>query len=263
MGLTKPVPRGPEGKADGGGGLAAGTPAPRRRLEAYALLLLLLGSFTLAYWPTLEGLVGAWSNSDDYSHGFIILPLSVFIAWQKRDLIAGLQPNPSRWGLVLVAAALLLYLVGRLGEITTLAAVSMVPALAGVILYLRGCAFLGALIFPLFLTFFMIPVPAQIYSLATIPLQLWVSQVSAGLAGLLNIPVYREGNVLFLPHRTLEVVQACSGLRSIMTMITLGAVLGYFTLRSPLSRGFLILTGIPIAIAVNNPCRTGGVSITH
>jgi exosortase A len=251
MGLSQLGTRGSEENEDGGGGLMAGKPAPQRSFETCAFLLQLIGSFIIAYLPTFEGLISAWSNSEDYSHGFIILPLSVFIGWQKRGLIARLQPNPTRWGLVLVAAALLLYLVGRLGEITTLAAVSMVPVLAGVIVYLWGGVFLSALRFPLFLTLFMIPVPAQIYSEATIPLQLWVSQASAWLAGLLSIPVYREGNVLSLPHRTLEVVQACSGLRSMMALLTLSVVFGYLTLKSNALRALLAISAVPASILVN------------
>jgi exosortase A len=219
--------------------------------EQSVFLLLLLGSFMICYYPTWKGLVGSWYNSEDYSHGFIILPLCVFTGWQKKDLLSRMEAKPSRLGLLLVIGALLLYLVGQLGEITTLSSLSMVPALAGVILYLWGIAFLKQLLFPLFLLVFMIPVPAQIYSTLTIPLQLWVSQVSAWLAGFFGIPVYREGNVIFLPHHTLQVVQACSGLRSMMALLTLSVVFGYFALRSNALRAILFISAVPASIGVN------------
>jgi len=219
--------------------------------EQMLFLLILLGSVAFAYYPTWKGLVSAWHSSEDYSHGFFIIPLCVMIGWQKRNLLATLEVRPSRLGLVLVVLALLLYIVGRLGEIATLAAFSMIPALAGVILYLWGSAVLKELLFPLFFMLFMIPVPAQIYSEATIPLQLWVSQISAWLAGFLSIPIYREGNVLCLPHRTLEVVQACSGLRSMMALATLSVVFGYFSLHSNVLRAILFVSAVPASIIVN------------
>jgi exosortase A len=228
-----------------------GSIAPGFSREQILFLLILLGSFVFAYYPTWKGLVSAWHSSEDYSHGFLIIPLCVMIGWQKRNLLATLEVRPSRLGLVLVVLALLLYLVGRLGEITTVAALSMIPALAGVILYLWGSAILKELLFPLFFMLFMIPVPAQIYSEATIPLQLWVSQISAWLAGFLSIPIYREGNVLFLPHRTLEVVQACSGLRSMMALVTLSVVFGYFSLYSNVLRAILFVSAVPASIIVN------------
>jgi len=223
----------------------------RYNTKQLILLGLLLGSFVLAYLPVWKGLVAAWYNSDDYSHGFFIIPISLYIVWQKWNNLARTPTRPSAWGLGVLVLALLMYIIGSLGEIATVSSFSMVVVLAGVVLYLWGFQFLKELAFPLFILLFMIPVPAQIYSTLTIPLQLLVSQVSTGIAGFAGIPVFREGNVIFLPHRTLEVVQACSGLRSMMTLLTLAAVFGYFTLRSNLSRTILLVFSIPAAIIVN------------
>lgn len=219
-------------------------------LEQAVFLLILFGSFMFAFFPTWKGLVSAWYHSDD-SFGFFIPPVCVFIGWLKRDVLSKLERKPSRLGLGLVIAGLLFYLIGRLGEITTLAALSILPTLAGVILFLWGAAFLKELLFPLFLMLCMIPVPAQIYSAMTIPLQLWVSQASTWLAGLLGVAIYSEGNVITLPHKTLEVVQACSGLRSLTTLLSLSAILGYFLLKSNILRAVLIVSALPISIVVN------------
>ena len=127
----------------------------------------------------------------------------------------------------------------------------MVPVLAGLIIYFFGFQMFKELLFPLFLLLFMIPVPSQIYSTLTIPLQLFVSRVSAGIANLLGIPIYREGNVINLPEYTLQVVEACSGLRSMISLLTLSAIFAYMTLKSNLLRTLLFITGIPAAIAVN------------
>jgi exosortase len=97
----------------------------------------------------------------------------------------------------------------------------------------------------------MIPVPAQIYATLTIPLQLLVSKISAEISSLIGIPIYREGNLIHLPERTLQVVQACSGLRSMISLLTLSTVFAYLTLKSNLLRSILFLSGIPTAIVVN------------
>jgi exosortase len=144
-----------------------------------------------------------------------------------------------------------MYLLGHLGEIATVASFSMVPVMAGLIIYFSGFHMFKELLFPLFLLLFMIPVPGQIYATLTIPLQLFVSQVSAGVAGIMGIPIFREGNVINLPEYTLQVVEACSGLRSMISLLTLSAVFAYIALRSNKLRTILFLTGIPAAIVVN------------
>jgi len=107
------------------------------------------------------------------------------------------------------------------------------------------------LLFPLFLLLFMIPVPAQIYSKFTIPLQLFVSKSSVWIGAIMGLPIYREGNVIHLPNQTLQVVQACSGLRSVISLLLLSAVFGYFTLKANILRAVLFICGIPAAILVN------------
>lgn len=207
--------------------------------------------FVWSYWPVWQSLVAAWSQAEEYSHGFLIPPLALFIAYRKREALAAAPVAPSPWGLPLVLAALSSYVVSHLAGIATLASLSMVLLFVGAVLFIRGAAWLRALAFPLFLLLFMIPVPAQIYSAATIPLQLLVTRSSVALARLLDIPILREGNLIHLPGHTLQVVQACSGLRSMISLVTLGTVLGYFTLSSNLLRSLLLLCGIPAAILVN------------
>jgi exosortase len=215
------------------------------------LAILLLGSFIIAFFPVWKGLVKAWYNSEEYSHGFFIVPISLFILWQKKDTLAEITSQPSKWGLVLVISTLLIYLFTHFAEIKTLASLCMVLTLPGIILYLYGFRIIKECLFPLFLLLFMIPVPAQIYSALTVPLQLFVSKISVGIAQLLSIPVYREGNVIHMSDRILRVVQACSGLRSMISLLALSVIFGYFFLRSNLLRSILFVSGIPTAIIVN------------
>ena len=215
------------------------------------LFLALLAGFILAFFPVWKGLVLCWYTSEDYSHGFFIIPLCLYILWRKKETLQALSLAPSAWGLALVIFSLLVYLLAQFAEILTLGSLSMVLLLAGLVIYLYGFPMLKEVLFPLFLLLFMIPVPSQVYAQLTVPLQLFVSKAAVFAAGLLDVPVYREGNVISLPGRTLQVVQACSGLRSMISLLTLSAVFGYLTLRSNLLRTVLFFSGIPVAILVN------------
>jgi exosortase A len=215
------------------------------------LWVVFAGIFISTYLPVISSLVRTWAASDDNSHGFAILPLALYILWQKRVSLHKETVRGSWIGLFIATGALLVYIVAKKGEMQTIASLSMLFFLWGGVIFLFGFAIFKACLFPLLILFFMIPVPAQFIAALTMPLQLIVSKTSVGLASLVGIPIYREGNVIQLPQGTFEVVQACSGLRSIMTLLTLGAVMAYFTLRSNPLRSILFLLAIPIAIAVN------------
>ncbi|MDD2736008.1 MAG: exosortase/archaeosortase family protein [Desulfuromonadaceae bacterium] len=213
--------------------------------------VLMIAAFAAVYYPVLSGLVKAWNGSDDYSHGFLILPLSAYILWQNRSTLAA-QPVEGSWfGLPLALFALFLLLLGKLGAILTLPPISMILFIWSVVIFLFGFKIFRVCSFPLIFLFFMIPVPEQIFAALTNPLQFIVTKITVSLASMMGVIIYREGNVIHLSDMTFQVVQACSGLRSIMTMLTLGAILGYFTLRSPFLRLILVAAGVPIAIAVN------------
>jgi exosortase A len=220
-------------------------------LAHYLLWLVFGGAFLAAFLPNLTGLIHSWANSEDYSHGFAIVPLSLYTLWLKRDTLLKEQVRGSWTGLLVITGVLLLYVIAEKGEMLTIASISMILFLWGAVIFLLGYAIFRACLFSLLILFFMIPVPGQIIASLTIPLQLIVTKASVGLASLIGIPIYHEGNVIQLPQGTFQVVQACSGLRSIMTMLTLGAVLAYFTLRSNILRGILFILAVPIAILVN------------
>jgi exosortase len=196
-------------------------------------------------------LLNAWSSSDDYSHGFLIVPLSFYVLWQKRDELREVQIRPTWMVFPLVGLSLVSYLFADYAEIQTLRPLAMILFLGSSLFFLFGKQFFKVCRFPLFLLLFMVPVPAQIYAVLTIPLQLFVTKATAFILSTIGIPNLREGNVLHLPEHTMQVVQACSGLRSIMSLLTLGLLVGYFSLVSNLLRTILFLFAIPIAILVN------------
>jgi exosortase A len=227
------------------------TASPETDTSRYLFWLLFAGTFLAAYLPVMIDLVRAWSGSDDYSHGFLIVPIALYIIWHKRGSLAEAATIGSWVGLPVAILSLLAYLFARAGEIITLASLSMIGFIAGTVLFLFGFRVLRLCLFPLLFLLFMIPVPAQIHAGLSIPLQLLVTRVTAWLASFAGIPIYCEGNVIHHSRGTFEVVQACSGLRSITALLTLGAVFGYFSLSSNFLRTILLVSAIPIAIAIN------------
>jgi len=223
----------------------------KHTLTSIVLIVVLVASFILAFFPVWVRLVLTWYNSGEYSHGFLILPLCCYIIWREKDVLAEIPPKPSAWGLSLIIVALFLYLFAHFARVMTLTSLSMVLMIAGVPIYLYGFEMLRHLLFPIFLLLFMIPIPLQIYASLTVPLQLFVSKVTVGILSLWSIPIFREGNVINLPGQTLQIVDACSGLRSMITLLLLGAVLGYLTMQSYILRTVLFFSAIPIAILVN------------
>ena len=224
----------------------------KKYLNLKVYLIIALGlSFVFVFYPIWKELLQTWYTSDDYSHGFFIVPLVVFALWQKREVLSRLPRQSSPLGLALLVGSLVLYILALYAEIRTIASLAMVFVIVGAVLFIFGKTIFREISFILFFLFFMIPIPAQIYSAMTIPLQLIVSKVSVWAVMLFGLPVFREGNVIHLPERTLEVVQACSGLRSLMTLLTLSLIVSYFTLRSNTLRVLLVMSGLPVAIAVN------------
>jgi len=215
------------------------------------LILLLFSSFIFAFFPVFKDLINVWSNSDDYSHGFLIIPFGAYITWRKRNVLTTALVKSTPLGLAGLIFSLVLYIVGHFGEIYTVKSLSLVLTLASTVLYLLGYKIFKELLFPIFILLLMIPVPAQIYAIVTIPLQLLVSKISVAVASSMGIHIYREGNIIHLFGCSLEVVQACSGLRYMISLLTLSAVFAYFTLKSNYLRTILSLFGILAALIVN------------
>ncbi len=230
------------------------TPSPFSWLTIAWVSVLL----AVCYAPILYHLVVQWYTDEDMGHGFFVPVIAGFIAWQKRDQIAGLAPRPSLWGLaVMVWAGLQLYLATLGAELFT-ARTSFVISIIGAVLLLGGKQYLRIFAFPIFLLFFMVPIPAVIYNQLTFPLQMRASEAAEAAISLLQIPIIREGNVLELASQKLNVVEACSGIRSLLTLTFLSLVYGYFTEKRMWIRVALFFSTIPIAILAN----AGRVTLT-
>jgi exosortase len=230
-----------------------GTETAARKSESFSWATIAWVSILLAvcYAPILTALVRQWNDDADMGHAFFVPVIAGFIAWQKRDQIAGKPAKPNWWGLaIMVWAGFQLY-IATLGAELFLSRTSFVISIIGAVLLLGGTDYLRIFSFPLFLLFFMVPIPAVIYNQLTFPLQIFASRVAEKAIDLLQIPVIREGNLLILPQTTLNVVEACSGIRSLLTLTFLSLVYGYFFEKRSWVRIVLFLSTIPIAIAAN------------
>jgi exosortase len=209
------------------------------------------GLLILAYGPVLARLVNQWNNDEDMGHGFFVPIIAGYIAWQKRDQLLNADLRPNYLGLVVVGFAAFQCLIGTLAAELFLARTAFIEAVIGSVLFLGGWTALRVLTFPLGLLFLMVPLPAVIYNQITLPLQLFASKVAATVLEFSGIPVLRDGNVLELPSQRLNVVEACSGIRSLLTLSFLSLVYAYFFDRRVWMRPFLLVCTVPIAIIAN------------
>jgi len=216
--------------------------------------------FLIAYWHVLTQLVSDWANDDNYSHGFFIVPLALFFVWERRQRLADTPLQPSTLGLLVVAGSLALLVAGTLGAELFLTRVAIVGLISGVTLFVAGWQHLRILSFPIAFLLLMIPLPAILFNEVAFPLQLLASQFGETALRLFGIPVLREGNVITLANTSLEVAEACSGIRSLVSLLTLGIVLGYFTDSRTWTRTVIALATVPVAIAANG-LRVAGTGI--
>lgn len=203
------------------------------------------------YFPILQRLVGQWSSDEDMSHGFFVPVIAAFIVWRRREELAATKARPTMWGLLLVGWGCIQLLLGYLGTELFTARTAFVVTLIGAVWMLGGPPFLKKLAFPLGLLFLMVPIPAVIYTQITFPLQILASQFAASALDVLGIPVLREGNILDVSGHMLSVVEACSGIRSLLTLTFLALVYGYFFEKRTWVRVALFISVIPVAIFVN------------
>ena len=202
------------------------------------------------YVPVLGVLIKTWSG-EDMGHGYFVPVIAGYIIWQSRDDLMSIEARTNWWGLAVVLYAGLQLFIGTLGAEGFLSQTSFVIALFGIVLLLGGTAVLKRLFFPLFLLFFMVPIPGVAYNRITLPLQILASKLATGALTVVGIPVLREGNILELPTQRLSVVEACSGIRSLLSLTFLSMVYGYFFEKKTWLRVVLFLATIPIAILAN------------
>jgi exosortase len=231
----------------------------RRTSGVVALALIALG-FAALYRDVLIKLVRDWSQDDNYSHGFLIVPIALYFAWERRDRLMEAPIKPNMLGLIAVILSVIVLAAGELGAELFLTRISILGVIAGSILFVLGWEHLRILFLPVAFLLLMIPIPAIIFNQIAFPLQLLASRFGETTLWAMQIPVLREGNVITLANTQLEVAEACSGIRSLISLLTLGIVYGYFMHPSVWVRTLLALATIPVAILANG-FRVAGTGI--
>ena len=232
---------------------------PKPKYDRLALLqfgLLAVGVLVL-YARILIQLAESWVENPNYSHGFFVPVFCAWVVWRERRRFAEAPVRPSNSGLLVIAGALSLLILGVFGAELFLSRTSLLFLIAGLLIYFRGWKFFRVALFPWAVLFLMIPLPAIIFNQIALPLQFEASKLATGMLGVLGVPVLREGNIIHLPALNLDVVEACSGIRSLVSLITLAAFYGYLCEPRVWRRWLLVLAAIPIAVFANGVRITG------
>lgn len=214
-------------------------------------LLLVLTAIGVVYATIVPGMVDDWSNDPNYSHGFLVPLISAYFLYLVWPELKSTQVRPSNAGLGLIVFSLLMLLLGYIGtEYFTMRA-SLVFLIAGIVLFWFGWRAFSLTALPIAFLIFMVPLPYIVYDGIAFPLKLLVTEASVAVLKLLSIPVVREGNIIMFPQTVLEVADACSGLRSLMSLLTLSVALAFISQKSAIKRTILIISAVPVAILTN------------
>lgn len=217
--------------------------------------LLLLATVFIAlgylYYPFLYTLLDAWDTNDNYSHGYFIPLIALYMVYAQRKDLVRTTVSSGNSGLLIILSGLCLLVAAKVGAELFTQRFSLILVLLGVVLFLCGPGYLKKLALPILYLIFMIPLPAIIWNKIAFPMQLFGSFLTEQVIYSIGIPIYREGNVLHLAETTLEVVAACSGLRSLVTMFALSGAFSYFSTLSTPKKWVLFFFAGPIAIFAN------------
>ena len=213
-----------------------------------ALAIALLGYL---YFDSLAVLFGYWIGSEDYSHGMFVPLISLFLIWQARHRIAGAGIEHSWWGLAVITAGLLLYVIGEFATLYVLQHVSLWMVIVGLVIALFGVRGARAIAFPLSYLLTSIPLPEFWYAGLSNQLQLWSSALGVGYLQLVGATAFREGNVIDLGPVQLQVIEACSGIRYLFPLTSLALLCAYLFKDRMWKRVVLVLSSIPISVLVN------------
>lgn len=211
-----------------------------------------------AYLPTLRALLDLWWNDEDLGHCFAAPFVALWIVWRERQNWQNIPLRPNWWGLLVLAIAAAMQVFGVMGLGPFTGAVAFLLSVAGAVLAFSGFGLLRAWSFPLLLTIFMLPKLVIVYNQVTLPLQLLASRLAAGMLSLTGLIVERQGNVLSVTGHQLAVLEACNGMRYLLSLGFAAVVLAYMVDTRPWMRWAMLAAAAPVAI-LGNALRVAAV----
>jgi exosortase len=230
----------------------AGLPAARASWLAWAPGMTLLAVFAFVYAPVFAALGRVWWESDVHRHGFVVPLIALYLAWARREELRGVAVVPSPlWGGLTMGVAALMLLVGKAAAAVLLEEVSLLVMVTGLVLLFRGGAQARALALPIAYLTFMVPIFAEGADWIHWPFQLLAAHIGIGLLQGIGVPAFQQAQYIELPRITLEVAEACSGIRFMISVIAIGIPLAYLTQRTWVRRVGLVLFAVVIGILAN------------
>jgi exosortase len=214
----------------------------------FGILLLLAG----IYYSIVPDMVMQWYEDDNYSHGFIVPLVACYFLYERREDLKKALVEPWGPGLLIIIAGLVQLTAAWLGTEYFTMRSSLIVIIAGIVIYFFGRRVFKIAMLPIFYLIFMVPLPYIVYDAVAFPLKLFVTKASVAVLHGIGIVVLREGNIIMFPATTLEVADACSGIRSLMSLLALSVAFAFFTQSSTLKRWILIFSAVPIAIFTNS-----------
>jgi exosortase len=224
---------------------------------------IVLGLWAATFVPVYPRLFEAWLFNPDDSHGFLVPLISAYFIWRKRDKIIESTISSSNWGVAILAVSMGWYVLSFAGGIEFVSRCMIVCSLVGLVLLCAGKEFFKLVSFPVLFLFFMVPIPISIEGMVSFPLQLFATGVARFVIQGLSIPVYQEGNMLYFAQTQLEVAEACSGLRSIVSLTMLSVIFAYLLNKGWKRRIVLLVSAVPLAIFVNIVRVSGTGVLAH
>jgi len=240
--------------------IGAAVPVWRPSINLVVLISLVLLLSTVPFLRGLDLMWGWWMDRPEYSHGILMPVLAVFLIWQQRDRFERLPFSGSWWGVALTGFAALVLLLGKLASVLTLVQYAYVLTLGGLMLSLVGMRAAPMLLVPFFILVLMIPLPEFLFQNLTAGLQLFSSKLGVAFIRLCGVSVFLEGNVIDLGTYKLEVAEACSGLRYLFPLMTLGFIMAYFYKAAMWKRIVVFLSSIPVTLLMNS-LRIGAIGV--
>ena len=228
--------------------------APTRAAQTVSgIRIIVLGAVLVAaFWPILAGIYGSWFDERSYmEHGILVIPAAAYMAWAKRDKLAAIVPQPSRWGIVLLAWGALQALLGAVGQWVWVSRMAFLVSFVGSIALVYGFRMIRELTYPLCTLILMIAPPDFIFQALTLRLQLLASRLGAAALEALGYSVLREGNILEMVGIKLSVEEACSGIRSLVAIVFMCVLYNYFFVEKKSMRIWILALAVPIAILGN------------